>query len=539
MSKNTTPQKTNGAAPPVNGSPHRSQSTRLSNDTHERPDIQVSNRQLRNITLDSLAALRQFNIPASLFLHAGRPVFVAFQENDRHVISEAHPYIIRNRLTQAADFFKITKEGQKDCAPPLDVVHDLLAILSSESDLPPLEGIVEAPVLRPDGTILRTPGYDEQTGLYYAPSKDLRIPDIPEEPTTDDVDVAMDELRDVIHDFPFTDEASETNAHGSMITPIVRAAIRGPVPLALIDATTAGSGKTLLSEIISLIISGHEPALFAAPYEENDWRKQITAMLRKGYPVAVVDNLCYTLNSAELCRAISATTYGDRILGTSETVDLPVRCTWIATGNNIQLGGDMPRRTYWVRMDPKCSKAHQRTGFKYERLKEYVLKHRGELLARLLTISRAWFSAGQPKSPVNPLGSFEEWSRIVGGILHYARAEKFLANSDQLYDQTDIEGAQWEVFLQTIHSTFEGKPFTTSELWDVLWPLDGNKSLRECLPDSLAPYLDKRGQLKQRLGMAFRGRIGRRYGASPIRIERHGEESHVKVACWRVEKDTE
>jgi hypothetical protein len=423
----------------------------------------------------------------------------------------------------------------------MEIVQDLLAILSLEPGLlPPLEGIVEAPVLRPDGTILLTPGYDEQTDLYYAPAKDLRIPDIPEEPTTDDVDVAVEEIRDVIAEFPFVDEASKTNALASMITPVVRAAIKGPVPLALYDATTTGSGKTLLSEIVSLIISGHEPALFSAPYEENDWRKQLTAMLRKGYPVVVVDNLCYILNSAELCRAITATTYGDRILGLSETVDLPVRCSWIATGNNIQLGGDMPRRTYWIRMVPQCSRAYQRTKFKYQHLREHVLACRGKLLAALLTISKAWFGAGQPESPVKPLGSFEDWSRIVGGILHYARVEQFLGNSDQLYDQADVEGPQWEAFLQAIDRAFPDMPFTTFDIWNHLWPLkEGrNESLQECLPDSVVPYLDKRGQLKQRLGMAFRSRIGRRYGASQIRIVQHGKDSHGKVSCWKVEKET-
>ena len=44
-----------------------------------------------------------------------------------------------------------------------------------------LEAVVEAPVMRPDGTVLDTPGYDEATGLLFSPSIDFaRIARYPE-----------------------------------------------------------------------------------------------------------------------------------------------------------------------------------------------------------------------------------------------------------------------------------------------------------------------------------------------------------------------
>ena len=216
-------------------------------------------------------------------------------------------------------------------------------------------------------------------------------------PTADHIDVAVDMISEVIADFPFVDESSRVNAIASMLTPVCRPAIKGPTPLALYDATTQGTGKTLLSEVVSLITSGREGALFSAPRDAEEWRKQLTSVLREGSTVVVIDNVNYRLDSGDLCKALTETTHGDRILGQSQTLNLPVRCAWIVTGNNIQLGGDMPRRCYWIRMDAKCSKPFQRTGFKHKRLKEYVLKHRGELLAALLTLARAWFVAGRPE----------------------------------------------------------------------------------------------------------------------------------------------
>jgi hypothetical protein len=351
----------------------------------------------------------------------------------------------------------------------------------------------------------------------------------------------------IIGDFPFVDMASRANAIGSLITPVCRPAIKGPTPLALYDATTQGTGKTLLSEVVSLVTSGREGALFSAPRDAEEWRKQLTSVLREGSTVVVIDNVNYRLDSGDLCKALTETTHGDRILGQSLTVNLPVRCAWIATGNNIQLGGDMPRRCYWVRMDAKCSKPFQRTGFKHKRLKEYVLSHRGELLAALLTLARAWFVAGCPEPHLRPVGSFEDWSVMIGGILQYADIEGFLSNSDQLYEQADIESVQWEAFLKTLDSVCYGEPFTVAQVWermdDRTWNdatrqtqlSDRAEGLRAALPDFIAQAMDREGFFKQRLGFALLGeRLGRRYGDSQVRIERDVHDRHGKVARWKV-----
>jgi hypothetical protein len=510
------------------------------------PNIQATNRQLRDVTRDSLAALQVFNATPTLFIRAGKPVCVHKEESGRHIIAEAIDRVVRNRLTRSADYYEIAKEGFRNCPPPMDVVKDLLALPPLEWGFPALQGIIEAPALREDGTIITVPGYDEQSHLFYAPDDGLHIPEIPEHPTSDHVDVAVDMISEVIADFPFVDEASRANAIASMLTPVCRPAIKGPTPLALYDATTQGTGKTLLSEVVSLITSGREGALFSAPRDAEEWRKQLTSVLREGSTVVVIDNVNYRLDSGDLCKALTETTHGDRILGQSQTLNLPVRCAWIATGNNIQLGGDMPRRCYWIRMDAKCSKPFQRTGFKHKRLKEYVLKHRGELLAALLTLARAWFVAGRPEPNLTPVGSFEDWSVIIGGILQRAGIDGFLANSDQLYEQADIDTVQWEAFLKTLDTMFYSEPFTVSQVWEKMndrtWNettrrselSDRAEGLRAALPDFIAQAMDREGFFKQRLGFAFGERFGRRYGDSQVRIERDVQDRHGKVARWKV-----
>jgi hypothetical protein len=228
---------------------------------------------------------------------------------------------------------------------------------------------------------------------------------------------------------------------------------------------------------------------------------------------------------------------------------VPILCSWIATGNNLQLGGDMARRCYWIRMDAGCSDPFRRTEFKHKRLKEYLLEHRRELLIALLALARAWFAAGQPKSSTPPVGSFERWTEVVSGILAYARLEGFLANSDKLFEQSDTERSDWEIFLEIVEDIFQGIPFTVAELWERLNEktyeelvrqsvlTDRAEELRTALPADLTRWMDREGQFKQRLGMAFNSRRGRRFGKRQLRVERASSDTHVKVARWKVVAD--
>jgi hypothetical protein len=63
--------------------------------------------------------------------------------------------------------------------PPPNVLTAALA-RKEWPKLRPLFGIVGAPVLRPDGSLLQDPGYDPATGLYLASKVPLeRVPGKP------------------------------------------------------------------------------------------------------------------------------------------------------------------------------------------------------------------------------------------------------------------------------------------------------------------------------------------------------------------------
>jgi bifunctional DNA primase/polymerase-like protein len=511
----------------------------------ELPLICTTSRQLRYKSAEALAALQAINDPPILFARSGMMVVIARDERQRQIIRQVNEAMLCGFLTRSADYYRIVKGKDVQCSPPIDVVRDILFALDpSQWAFPPLVAVVEAPVLRPDGSILATSGYDTATQLYYAPDPDLQVPPIPEQPTQADAKAAVETIWQAIEGFPFVDDASKANAFGTLLTPITKPAIDAPTPASLFDAPQAGVGKSLLADVVSIVATGRAAEMFSAPRDPDEWRKQITMALMSGTPVVVIDNVTHPLDNSDLCKVLTETTHIDRAFRTHDKIALPVKSTCIATGNNIQLAGDMPRRCYRIRMDAKTSRPFTRTGFKIGDLKKWTAEHRGELLAALLTMARAWYVAGKPKPELTPLGSYESWSITVGGILEYAGVAGFLQNAEGLYAEADVESTQWENFLHALHIAFYADPFTVAEITGVLkgktWdadlrqsvPTDRAAGLRAALPDFIAEAVDRDGLFQRRLGKCFAERVDRRFGASQIHLKR-GVLTHGYLQ-WRI-----
>jgi hypothetical protein len=502
------------------------------------PQIWVGARQLHAISEEVLAALGVANVPPQLFARNGRMVAIRRDERGGSVLAEVSEAALRGRMARAAFYYKLDKaKKQIECPPPLDVVRDILAQSPHEWKFPPIESIAGAPFLRDDGTICTEPGYDPATTIYYSPAPALKLAPIPGTPTSEDVARALTLVDSAIGDFPFIDAASRANAIASLLTPIVRPAIKGPTPMALYDAPQAGTGKSLLAEVVSMIVTGREAETFSAPTDPEEWRKKITTVLSDGARVVVIDNVTGRLEADALCQALTSPSISDRAFRTFEVISFPVRCTWIATGNNIQLGGDMARRCYWVRLDAKHSQPFRRTQFRHADLRGWVTEKRGELIGALLTIARYWYAQGRPAAVgLKPLGSFEGWCRTIGGILAAAGVEGFLANAESMFACADLDASQWEVFLSALEKVYGRQPFRVFDLVELLKEdAEDSRNLREVLPESLAEAVDRTGGFFQRrLGKTFSDRAGRRFGHSQIFLERAGEDRKAKVGFWRI-----
>jgi hypothetical protein len=501
------------------------------------PQIQINDRQLRDTTEDAVDALHAANNPPKIFVRMGQLCQIKTDEDERPAIEILRETGLKYHLTQAADFIVEGREGDTNVSPPKILAQNILA--APDWPFPPLRGIVEVPVLRSDGSVLATPGYDADTKLYYQPLPGAGLdPMISSNPDQQDaINYANFILHELLSDFPFVDNASRANMVAALLTPFVRHVIPEPVPMGLFDAPQAGTGKTKLAEIIGMISTGRWTPMRTPPLRRDDdaeWSKVITSALLKGSPIVCFDNLAGILRSPSLCLALTCQVYSDRILGTNQQPEIPVICSWFATGNNIQLGGDMPRRSYWIRLDAKMSRPWQRNDFKHKDLEGWVTGNRNRLSGALLIMAKAWHSAGQPVSDSPILGSYQAWCRIVGGILQFAGVSGFLENVDEMHERADLEGQEWEGFLGAWRDHYGDAVVLVKNLAAEAQNEEGS-GIRDALPSRLVEAMARKGSFTRSLGRALQIKEGVHYGDLGLHLVRVPEaDKKSKANGWQV-----
>lgn len=342
---------------------------------------------------------------------------------------------LRELLTVHVAFLKEghTRDGGTrlvDAHPP-DWLTAALLVRGVYPGLRPLEAIVEAPTLRPDGSILDAPGWDEATGLYYEPNG--KFPAIPSRPTKDDAVAAAAELLALVADFPFKDDNHRAVWLAGLLGPFARFAFDAPCPLIAIDANAPGTGKSLLTDIIAHVATGRGMPRTAYSDDDDEMRKRITSIALAGDRLMLLDNIASTFGGAALDSALTATTWRDRILGRSEmTPELPLFTCWYATGNNFALRGDAMRRVDPCRLETTEERPEERRGFKIPNLLAHVRAVRPRLAAAVLTILRGHAEAGRPDGGLTPFGSYEDWSAVVRAAVYWVTDCDPCATRDEL-----------------------------------------------------------------------------------------------------------
>ena len=299
-----------------------------------------------------------------------------------------------------------------------------------------LEGVVDCPMLRPDGSVISAPGFDAATGLLVVANG--VFPEIPERPTQEDARRAAAVLLDLVRDFPFKSHAHRSGWLAALLTMLARCAFRGPAPMFLFDANAAGTGKGKLVGVISAIACGRPMATMAPVEDDAEQRKRITAVAMAGDSSVLIDNVVGTLGGPCLDAALTSSEWSDRLLGSNQTVRLPLAVTWFVTGNNVQVRGDMARRIQHVRLESSLDRPEDRAGFAHADLEEHVLEHRPAFLTAALTILRAYCVAGRPAQGLAPWGSFEGWSLLIRGAIVFSGEPDAADAREELRSETDI-----------------------------------------------------------------------------------------------------
>ncbi|MFN4140276.1 toprim domain-containing protein [Aestuariivirga sp.] len=381
-----------------------------------------------------------------LFRYAGQPTWVVPDDEGRPVAAALNEDRLRHMLARLAAWVRQNAKGEMVPAPPpLAVVKSVLA--TPDPGLPVLMGIVNTPVFGRNGKLLTSPGYHPDARLLYQPAPGFAVPAVPERPTSKQIAEARALIcEDLLGDFPFVSPSEMAHGVALLLLGFLRSMINGPTPLHLIEKPTPGTGATLMVDSIATILTGSGASVMTEGRDDEEWRKRVTAKLRQVPSILLIDNLRNKLDSSAVAAALTAPFWEDRILGASEMARLPIRCVWIATGNNPEFSNEMARRLIRIRLDAHVERPWQRGSFRHPDLMIWVRANRAQLVAACLTLCQAWIAAGRPRG-TKTIGSYENWAGTIGGILETAGIEGFLGNLDEMMASSDTEGSAWAAFV--------------------------------------------------------------------------------------------
>jgi hypothetical protein len=343
-----------------------------------------------------------------------------------------------------------------------------------------LRGIASYPMLRLDGTVCQTAGYDDATGYLLAELPKGMV--LRERATVHDAEAAAGRLLQLVSDFPFRSDTDRAAWLAYLLTPLARAVIAGPTPLFVVGANVRGSGKTLLADLAGLILTGRQLPAQTYPRSDEELEKILVSVARMGLPVLCFDNVRGSLGGACLDKWLTTRTPTGRILGSSELVPFDWQTVLVATANNAAVRGDTDRRTIYCTMETEHERPELRTGFDIPDLPTHIRRHRGELLADALTILQAHHQAGLPEGGGRAKGTFEAWASRVRDAVMFAGWPDCERDPDDEARATDSDSAELGALLAALLEQYQGATFTVGQILEDAYPREGDLFAARAIP---------------------------------------------------------
>jgi hypothetical protein len=457
----------------------------------DKPMIVTSGRHLNELADEVVDVLVRLNQPPVTFRHGD--TVSTFSRGELEPVDRVR---LMNQVEMTAKPVALKKDSvvpSRVDATALDIT--LLRLLDK---LPAVEGLLHAPFMRPDGTVCADVGYDDASRVYLTSTMPI---DVPANPTPEQVAAAVALVDEFIADFPLATPPDRAHVFGLLLTLMTRHLM--PLsPLIAIDGNGPGVGKNLLSECCVYIATGEWVQTDPLPLDTEEQRKQITSLLATGRSVALFDE-AHIIGGTSLARLITSTTWGDRLLGYSKQVSYPNKMSVIALGNNVEVTGDMPRRTVLIRLSSGLDRPEMRSGFIHDDLRLWVTNNRARMIEALLTILRAWHAAGRPRSSAR-LGSFDTWATMIGGALENAGVVGFLANAQEMRERSATDDSDMEAHLEEVLEVLGDVEFGVRRVAELI-----ESGALETIPPKVSPG---GARVNQQLGHVYRRYSGRWLG---------------------------
>jgi len=437
-------------------------------------DMSVATHMARTVLLEANEANPE------LFWFGGRPSRIV-SKGDRRSIGTVGLAEMRLYMADNAHWRKKSQGQVYDASPPKGHIEALLA--HADLGLPVLRRFADVPCCVGGGEVVSTRGFDKASGLYLEPSRKWDIAPWAIDPSIVDMERSRSMLlEDVLGDFPFVGEPDIANALAFLIGIVSRNMIDGPVPHFMISKPTPGTGATLLTEVLTCIGLGSPVNAVTFSRSEEELEKKIASMLLRGQPVIFFDNVSRRIDSSSLAAAVTSREFTIRILGKTETADVPVYCSWISSGNNPTVSNEMARRTLRIHLDASVERPQDRDPgrFRHPDLMQWAKANADELLSAVICLVRWWAKQGRPAPTSGArLGMFESWLHVAGGVLESCNVKGLLDNQGSLYEESDSEGNAWREFVtawwdEHREAEVSARVLMTMETTEDVLPLRGN-----------------------------------------------------------------
>ena len=448
-----------------------------------RSEVNLSAGQMLRAVEETLMALGQRTQSNKIFNQGGRLVRMVRDIEGLLAMEEVPQAALRAAIERVVLFKKYN--SKLDEWMPADCPQDLVQIIATRGEfgesIQELQEILACPTIMPDGTPLVDPGYYPKQAIYLDTSS---LGDVNPDMGRDE---ALSILRDLVHQFPFEKPAHESVALSALITPVVRGAIPGPVPLILFDASTPSAGKTFLADISSLIATG-KVAPRQAQVDEVEFEKRVTSILMNGARTVLIDNVKKPIGGATMDALLTSDVWSARILGISKMIKLRSRAMWMATGNNITIQGDLARRTLRCYLRPNMERPEEASGFKYPDIISHVKANRSLYISAAISLVRSYIVAGSPPQDIPPLGSFGAWSQTVRSSLVWAGMPDPVLTQAEL--RSDNATATWGVTLDALASVYAGQWFSAREVFELCFRMVNDGNINRDYVNTLASSLE-------------------------------------------------
>lgn len=406
-------------------------------------------------------------------------------------------------LSRAATWTRYDARAKEDVRTdaPQHIADALLANRGAWRKLPPLKGILLAPTMRRDGTLLTEPGYDLATGLYLD-TAGLEMPAIPEQPTKANAMEALSVLwKELYCGFPFVGTGSRSVALSAALTALVRPVLR-TAPMHAFTAPKAGTGKSMIAEVAGILALGREPGAMGQGKTEEELEKRLDGEVLSGSPLIFIDNCERELSGDRLCQVTERGSVKLRPLGRTESIELPTVAFVMATGNNLVISKDMTRRSVLCSLDAETERPETRA-FDFSP-PQRAMEKRGRYIAAALTVLRAFHCAGRPPNPdTKPIGSYQEWCELVRNALLWMGEEDPLATMSEV-SENDPARNELLAVITAWKEAFGDRDMRAQDVAEKAECVDedGKTPLHKDLRDALMHVAGSRGEVdSRRLGM--------------------------------------